>query len=73
MVKDILNHRNIHTLKQLDSIFEHGNSPVLEELYNYYLGSGEMPYGVAKARTSDPLEWMRQQIEPLLEANDTKT
>lgn len=26
-------------------------------IYEYYLNSGEMPYGVAKARTGDPYEW----------------
>jgi hypothetical protein len=34
-----------------------------EELYEYYLNSGEMPYGVAKARTGDPDQWIYDQLE----------
>lgn len=32
------------------------------ELYEYYLCSGEMPYGVAKARTGDPLTWVVDKL-----------
>jgi hypothetical protein len=38
------------------------DSDVYERLYNYYLSSGEMPYGVAKARTGDPNWWIVNQI-----------
>lgn len=34
-----------------------------EELYEYYLNSGQMPYGVAKARTGDPDQWILEQLE----------
>jgi hypothetical protein len=33
-----------------------------EKLYNYFLDSGEMPYGVAKARTGDPDYWILDQM-----------
>ena len=29
-----------------------------DKIYSHYLNSGEMPYGVAKARTGDPDEWI---------------
>jgi hypothetical protein len=29
-----------------------------EKLYNYFCQSGEMPYGIAKARTGDPDLWI---------------
>jgi hydroxymethylglutaryl-CoA reductase len=32
------------------------------DFFEYFLGSGEMPYGVAKARTGDPYEWIFQRI-----------
>ena len=32
-------------------------------LYDYYNLHGEMPYGVAKARTGDPFEWVTQQLD----------
>jgi hypothetical protein len=34
-------------------------------LYDFYIDSGEMPYGVAKARTGDPKEWIYQQLKGL--------
>jgi len=34
-----------------------------EDLYEYCMDSGDMPYGVAKARTGDPYEWMENQLE----------
>jgi len=36
-----------------------------EELFEYYLDSGEIPYGVAKARTGDPYEWVSDQLDEL--------
>lgn len=32
-------------------------------LYDYYGNNGEMPYGVAKARTGDPFEWVMRKFE----------
>lgn len=34
-----------------------------QELYEYYLNSGQMPYGVAKARTGDPDQWILDQLD----------
>jgi hypothetical protein len=34
-----------------------------EALFDYYSDSGEMPYGVAKARTGDPMQWIEQHLE----------
>jgi hypothetical protein len=36
---------------------------VEEAVYSFYLDSGEMPYGVAKARTGDPQEWINEQLK----------
>lgn len=33
-----------------------------DALYDYYLRSGEMPYGTAKARTGDPFEWVTERL-----------
>lgn len=33
------------------------------ELYEHYCNNGEMPYGVAKARTGDPNQWIAERIE----------
>ena len=34
-------------------------------LYRYYLDSGEMPYGTAKARDGDPVEWIMDRLDDL--------
>lgn len=36
-----------------------------EELFEYYLDLGEIPYGVAKARTGDPYEWVYDKLEEI--------
>jgi hypothetical protein len=33
-----------------------------EALFDYYMLHGEMPYGVAKARTGDPFEWVSDRF-----------
>jgi len=35
------------------------------DLYEYFLNSGDMPYGVAKARDGDPYEWIGDQLDRL--------
>ncbi len=35
-------------------------------LFDYYCKSNEMPYGVAKARTGDPYEWIDSQFTDFL-------
>jgi hypothetical protein len=35
---------------------------LLEALYGYYSASGEMPYGVMKARDGDPHEWISERF-----------
>jgi hypothetical protein len=36
-----------------------------DALYSYYMDSGEMPYGVMKARTGDPDEWVHSRLDDL--------
>ena len=67
MVKEILARHNINTVNDLDMAMSHCGS-AFEELYEYYLLSGEMPVGVAKARTGDPQSWMYDRLEELLES-----
>lgn len=37
-----------------------------DALYSYYLSTGEMPYGTAKARTGDPYEWIADRLDNFL-------
>jgi len=50
-------------VKSIDDI-EVGTD-VYDELFGYYMESGEMPYGVMKARTGDPCEWICMRLEDL--------
>ena len=59
-VKKILAQNDVTELDQI----EYG-SEVYEELYDYYVNSGEMPYGVMKARTGMPDEWIIDRVYDL--------
>ena len=56
-VKKILDQNEVTNLDQI----EYG-SEVYEELYDYYVNSGEMPYGVMKARDGDPDVWIADRL-----------
>ena len=49
-----------HDVTDLDQI-EYG-SDVYEDLFEYYMSSGEMPYGITKARTGDPDVWIVDRV-----------
>ena len=59
-VKKILDANEVTDLDQI----EYG-SEVYEDLYNYFANSGEMPYGVMKARTGMPDEWITDRVYDL--------
>ncbi len=56
-VKAILDANEVTDLDQI----EYG-SEVYEDLYDYYANSGEMPYGVMKAREGTPDEWIIDRL-----------
>ena len=56
-VKAILASNDVTDLDQI----EYG-SEVYEDLYDYFAKSGEMPYGVMKARTGTPDEWIIDRL-----------
>jgi len=58
-----------HNVKSIDDI-EYG-SDVYEELFGYYMDSGEMPYGVMKARDGMPDEWIADRLYDLGLLEDT--
>ena len=48
----------------LDDLADVGG-PLYDDLYDYYVGSGEMPYGTAKARDGDPQVWIADRLYDL--------
>lgn len=63
-ILDIINTEELERLKG----YVAGNGELYDDevlfdkLYSYYVNSGEMPYGVAKARTGDPDQWILDQV-----------
>jgi hypothetical protein len=43
----------------------------LDKLANYYMDNGIMPYGIMKARTGDPDEWIRYRIMDIIHKEAT--
>jgi len=46
------------------------NDDLYHALYDYYSDNGEMPYGVAKARTGDPYNWISDKLGQELGVNE---
>ena len=42
-------------------LFDHDE--LYNELYEHYVSSGEMPYGIAKARDGDPDQWIQEELD----------
>ena len=59
-VKAILIKHDVTDLEQIEYASE-----VFEDLYGYYMDSGEMPYGTMKVRDGDPDVWIADRIEEL--------
>jgi hypothetical protein len=36
---------------------------LMHKLYDYFMDLGDMPYGVAKARSGDPWEWIYEHLD----------
>jgi len=49
--------------RQFREFGELDDNEMYQELFDHYLNSGEMPYGVAKARTGDPVQWVANRLE----------
>ena len=59
----ILNQFERSYLRFQDGFPIHDDPKFFEALYNYYVESGEMPYGVQKARTKDLYGWITDRLE----------
>jgi hypothetical protein len=69
-VKAILDKHGIKSSEEIEI-----GTEAYEELFGYYMDSGEMPYGVMKARTGMPDEWIADRLDDLglVEQVDYKT
>jgi len=59
-VKQILDKHNVKSIDEIEV-----GEPVYDSLYDYYVDSGEMPYGTMKARDGDPCEWICYRVADL--------
>ena len=62
-VRDILNKYPEAYAKILDDGEVNDNEKLYDELFEYFLE--DMPYGTAKARDGDPVEWITMRLEDL--------
>ena len=62
-VRDILNKYPEAYAKILDDGEVNDNEKLYDELYEYFLE--DMPYGTAKARDGDPVEWITEHLDYL--------
>ena len=46
------------------------STDLYDTLYDYYASSGSMPYGIAKARTGDPYEWISDKLAQEIGVNE---
>lgn len=54
----------IVTPERAREFLEYGElDDLYDQLYEYYLSIGEMPYGTAKARDGDPYQWISDRLE----------
>lgn len=66
--------RTLSKQELLDAIaVAHGQKDLAEPLENklsaYFMENGEMPYGVAKARTGDPTKWLMNKLTQIFGAS----
>ena len=59
-IKQILDRHGTTNLDEIEV-----GEPVYDSLYDYYVDSGEMPYGTMKARDGDPCEWITYRVADL--------
>tara|TARA_R110000851_G_scaffold222301_2_gene375138 strand:+ start:2845 stop:4035 length:1191 start_codon:yes stop_codon:yes gene_type:complete len=50
-------------MKQGADIMDHDD--LYDDLYSYFVQSGDMPYGTQKARDGDPYEWVQDRLDSL--------
>jgi hypothetical protein len=60
-IEHVLN-RFKHEVKQFEQTGEL-DQDLYEALFDYYSDAGEIPYGIAKARTGDPMEWVANNLQ----------
>ena len=42
--------------------FDELGRPLIDKLYEHFSTNGDMPYGVQKARTGDPEQWICEHL-----------
>ena len=69
--EQLKSHIGAHMYKQLENTMKTGDDfsdNLFDVLYGYYMD--EMPYGVAKARTGDPTQWLHDKVQGMFPALD---
>ena len=54
------NREAYNAVKAGDCLSNHDK--LYNELYDHFASNGDMPYGIMKARTGDPIQWIFEQV-----------
>ena len=63
----IKNQRDVRQFSETGYLTE----ALYEALFGFYAASGEMPYGIMKARTGDPVRWVSQKFAMFIATEGT--
>jgi hypothetical protein len=58
-----------HEINKFQTTGELDND-LYDDLFDYYSDNGEIPYGIAKARTGDPYRWVSEKLDEILTEKD---
>lgn len=64
IIQQILEKHGVTTAEQFETVGY--QSDCMIELYQFFLNGGEMPIGIAKARTGDPAEWIDARVRSVM-------
>ena len=57
--------KELAKLKASQDLMDVYDTPLYQELFSYYADSGEMPYGVMKARDGDPVQFISDELDDM--------
>lgn len=70
-IKDILSASELKKIRSNKYNYLDKFPDLYEKLFNYFSSTKEMPYGVQKARTGDPYDWLYKRVDKELSKKES--
>jgi hypothetical protein len=67
MVSHIIPIQVRHAMQRVYHVGSNMTDTDFQVLFDYYTQNNQMPYGVAKARTGDPYEWIARTVREVFQ------